>query len=142
MKTLSFVLGLLILSTPAFAANQVPLSEAQRYIDGCPNGVAGLYTCADKPEEPCLDFSHIEDWCIADIVTEGEFKKLVNSEVKKAAKEAAKVAEEKAKKDKKDKADAATATINTIDFSKDMNAKELTAAMKALVELLKAKGVL
>lgn len=135
MKIYTFALGLLVLSTPAFAVNRVPLSEAQRYIAACPNGVAALYTCEDKPEEPCLDFSHIEDWCTADIVTDGEFKKLVTNDVKKAAKE-------KEKKDKKDKEDTSVSAAKALDFSKDMNAKELTAAMRVLVELLKAKGIL
>jgi hypothetical protein len=51
-------------------------------------------------------------------------------------------AKEKEKKDKKDKEDTALAAAKALDFSKDMNAKELTAAMKVLLELLKAKGIL
>lgn len=101
---------LLLVSTSVFA-NRVPLSEAQRYIDAAPNGVTALYTCEQRPEEPCLDFSHIEGWDVAEIVEENGQYKLKNSdaklterlnkqsvlkaklEVKKAAKEAFKNAD-------------------------------------------------
>lgn len=136
MKIFAIALGFLVLSTPVFAGNRVPVSEAQRYIAACPAGAPALYSCEDKPEEPCLEFSHIDDWCAVDLVTDGNgVSRLVNNATKKAAKD-------KEKKDKKDQEDAKATAAKALDFSKDMNAKELTAAMKALVEALKAKGIL
>jgi hypothetical protein len=60
-------------------ANRVPLSEAQRYIDAAPNGVAGLYTCEDKKDEQCLEFSHIEKWEYAEFIDNYENGKPIYS---------------------------------------------------------------
>lgn len=59
---------ILILSISFAQANRIPISEARRYIEASPNGVTALFTCEQKPQEQCLDFSHIESWETAEIV--------------------------------------------------------------------------
>lgn len=61
---------LLLITFPVFACQiSIPISEAQRYIDAMPNGVAPLYSCKDKPEEDCMCADLIE-WEAAEIVNE------------------------------------------------------------------------
>lgn len=60
---------LLLISLNVYA-NKVPLSEAIRYIEANGTPVAGLYECKDKPDEQCLDFSHIESWETAELADE------------------------------------------------------------------------
>lgn len=71
MKT--FILGLLMISTPAFACrNSVPQSEAEKYIAAAELGqsVPGGPSCVDKLEEACLCFDAIDGWDVAAIVDE------------------------------------------------------------------------
>lgn len=66
-KSLIISLGLLFLSTPAFACrNQVPESEADRYMAAAPNGVPGLYSCEEKPLEECICFDGLISWEVAE----------------------------------------------------------------------------
>ena len=138
-------LGLSLIALPAFA-NMVPLSEAQRYIDAMPNGVPPLYTCADKPEEPCFDSREII-WEEAEIVTIHDQdpetginhprKVLRNSEEKIIKLEKDKSDKEKAEKDKKDAKELLKAKIKSLKKSDlTSNAKTVDALMD-IIELLK-----
>lgn len=121
---------LLLVSTSVFA-NHVPLSEAQRYIAAAPQGVPALYTCEQKPEEPCLDFSHIEGWEVAEIVQNenGVYSLKNNGEklTEKLNKEnlaKAKIADKKAKK----------AALKTVNFDDIKTIAALKSVVKDLIE--------
>lgn len=129
---------IILISLPCFA-NSVPLSEAQRYIDAMPNGVPPLYTCSDKPEEPCFNTSEIV-WEYAEIVTEFKVdivnginlphKVLKNSPEKRAL-------HEKEKKDKQDSDKAKKDKIKLFDKSKIKDVKDCAEAVGDLYEFLK-----
>lgn len=119
---------------------QVPTSEAQRYIDALEKtgqGVPPLYKCEDKPDEKC----HCADeviWEEAELVTEFsqdelginiESKKLVNSEVKKAANEAKKQAEKELELSNK----AAKKALK-LSIKDDIKNATTVAKLKAVIE--------
>jgi hypothetical protein len=130
MKYLITVLLLLTTTISSSFANHVPLSEAQRYIAAAPQGVPALFTCEDKPKEPCLDFSHIEGWDVAEIVeVNGEYM-LVNSGSKlteKLNKENLAKAQKEAKKAKKD-------ALKNTNFDDIKTIAALKEVVKTLIE--------
>lgn len=129
---------IILISLPCFA-NSVPLSEAQRYIDAMPNGVPPLYTCSDKPEEPCFDASEIV-WEYAEIVTEFKVdivnginlphKVLRNDPVKKAK-------HEKDLADSKAAKVALKAKLHALKKSDLKNESDTKGALLEILELLK-----
>lgn len=125
MKTLLIIL---FLTSSAFAANTVPMSEAQRYIAACPGSVPGQFSCKDKPNEPCLDFSQIEDWCVAEIVN----GKLVNNQEKLAALRLRQIEETMKSERKRNLVN----TLKAIDTESGTSIASLRALMKQLKEAM------
>ena len=110
----------------------IPTSEAQRYIEAMPNGVAPLYSCADKPEEKCHCVDEVI-WEEADFITEitqddlginVETKVLKNSESKKALRKAEKEAQKLIEDEKKAVKKAAKIKVKSFKF-KGSTIKEL-----------------
>ena len=71
MKSLLIFLSIFV-SNSAFTnacRNTVPMSEAIRYHEAAKlgEGVPALYTCQDKPEEPCLCFDQCEGWDVCEV---------------------------------------------------------------------------
>jgi hypothetical protein len=140
MKNLIIALGLLTIFTcRAFACrNQVPRSEAQRYIDACPSGVPALYTCADKPDEPCLCFDQVDDWCTSKIGAGDSGEDVIVSDPDKVAAKVARLqADAASAAQKANKKSQAMDAVKNFDKAKLNNNAKILDFLESVVELLK-----